>query len=341
MKRDTNIRNAIDNSLYGVRFNQNDMRTVLRAVRSDDETPELAPKRVSKQRGRRLELAFCSLLLVAVIAPVSFFALRTLGTSNVDVVTSQGAVKPDATATTLRAIATPDVSAYIAESDAIAIARERFEALCDTSIFTFEEYTVSTVLDLGGAPFYTVTMDSIYGNGCTFVVTVDAATGEVLSTSAPSDAVIPTGLTRDNPSVSAWYDKYGAFRFTWPLDQQAEFSRRYEGYLSRAPQTDGESASEMTPDQAIVEAMSALVSPSNLGADVQNLTYYATLRSERAFADNVARYEIYAFEQPVTDALPESGYLVTLRADTQYSYMPTVTAIDRAAIEQRENAIYQ
>lgn len=345
MKRDSNIRDAIDESLYGVRFNQNDMRSVLRAVRRSDDAPQIAPKRAKKQRGKRLQLAFCTALAVAVIAPVSFLTLRTLGTPNVDIVTTQGGVTPAATATAQSLVTDAPSAAYIAESDAIAIARERFETLCDTSIFTFEEYTVSTAFTTYGAPAYTVTLESIYGNGCAFTVRIDALTGEVLGTSSPADAVIPKGLTRDNPNVSAWYDKYGEYRITWPLEQQAEFSRRYEGYLTRVPQTNSETASEMTPDQAISAARAALSSAANLGiADAQyaqNLTYYAVLRSERAYADGVARYEVYAFEQPLTDALPASGYLVTLRADAEYGSAPSVISIDSAAILARENAIYQ
>lgn len=118
----------------------------------------------------------------------------------------------------------------ISESDAIRAVRDCFAQTCDTGVFSFYEYTVSVVYDSrDDSNTCTVTMSSIYDNGCAFTVILDAQTGAVRSTSDPVLATTPQGIREDSAEVRTWYEKNGSDMSTWPLSAQQEFSRRYEG----------------------------------------------------------------------------------------------------------------
>lgn len=124
----------------------------------------------AKKRARRLNLAFAAGLLLLLVLPVSAFTLHTRRLSAVNAAApgEDRIFSPDATpeATAARsplATANAAASGALTEQDAIQAARTCFETLCDTSIFSFDEYTVSCERT-GDA--YTVLMTSIYGNGC-------------------------------------------------------------------------------------------------------------------------------------------------------------------------------
>ena len=202
MKKDPTIREAIDESLCAVRFNAQDERNVMAAIHG---------RRVrAKKRARRLNLAFAAGLLLLLVLPVSAFTLHTRRLSAVNAAApgEDRILSPDATpeATAARsplATANAAASGALTEQDAIQAARTCFETLCDTSIFSFDEYTVSCERT-GDA--YTVLMTSIYGNGCTFSVTVDALSGQVIHHSAADLATHPIYLSESAPEVQSWYD---------------------------------------------------------------------------------------------------------------------------------------
>ena len=189
-----------------VRFNAQDERNVMAAIHG---------RRVkAKKRARRLNLAFAAGLLLLLVLPVSAFTLHTRRLSAVNAAApgEDRILSPDATpeATAARsplATANAAASGALTEQDAIQAARTCFETLCDTSIFSFDEYTVSCERT-GDA--YTVLMTSIYGNGCTFSVTVDALSGQVIHHSAADLATHPIYLSESAPEVQSWYDKYGS-----------------------------------------------------------------------------------------------------------------------------------
>lgn len=306
MKKDDRIRNAIDESLGSVRFNAQDMRAVLRAARCQ-EPP--AGKPVRRKR-MRLDFALAVAMVVIVVAPLSVFALRARNTQTADIKTLAAAGTatdaPDAAGTPDAQAAlspAPDVAA-LSESDAIRIARACFEAECDTSVFTFEEYTVSVSCADGE---YTVCMESVYDNGCAFRVVVASPSGDVLSWSPPQLATVPAFLNSESPEVLAWYDKYGPYLFTWPLDVQAEFARRYEGCALRQPR-------EGEVDEAYIRAQTPVFAEA-LGVEGGALAVYPMLCSESSSADGRARYQIYCFAgEGITDSLPETCLLATMLA---------------------------
>lgn len=211
MKKDPTIREAIDESLCAVRFNAQDERNVMAAIHG---------RRVrAKKRARRLNLAFAAGLLLLLVLPVSAFTLHTRRLSAVNAAApgEDRIFSPDATpeATAARsplATANAAASGALTEQDAIQAARTCFETLCDTSIFSFDEYTVSCERT-GDA--YTVLMTSIYGNGCTFSVTVDALSGQVIHHSAADLATHPIYLSESAPEVQSWYAKYGYAVYLW------------------------------------------------------------------------------------------------------------------------------
>lgn len=318
MKNDPRIRNALDESLSSVHFDARDMHRVLRAVRGQ-EAPVRRPAR-QKRRPLRLDFLFAVATAALVIVPLSLFALRAqrAATSTISTVTAHGAVSTGMPAghedvllaTPLPPSAGEPGTGVIGESDAIQAARACFEAQCDTTIFTFDEYAVDVSAALGedGAPSsYVVTMESIYGNGCVFRVVVSAQDGAVISYSTPRLATVPAGLDRQCAEVQAWYERYGEHSFTWPLDAQAEFSRRYEGGMRRMPEE-----GETDADAIAAAAQAHLSQQAENGVETDSL--YLALYAGRAFADGVARYRVYCIPQSDTGELPESCTVLTLRA---------------------------
>ena len=323
MKNDPRIRNALDESLSSVHFDARDMHRVLRAVREQE-----APVRKSSRRKRsplRLDFLFAFATAALVIVPLSLFALRAqrAATSTITTVAAHGAQSVVSTekpaghedvllATPLPLSAgEPGSTDVIGESDAIQAARACFEAQCDTTIFTFDEYAVNISAASGedGAPSsYVVTLESIYGNGCVFRVVVSAQDGTVISYSTPRLATVPAALDRRCAEVQAWYDRYGEHSFAWPLDAQAEFSRRYEGGMRRMPE-DG----ELDADAIAAAAQDMLAAQA--GSNVEDhTTLWLSLYSERALADGVARYRVYCLPQSDAGGQPESCTVLTLRA---------------------------
>lgn len=323
MKNDPRIRNALDESLSSVHFDARDMHRVLRAVREQD-----APVRESARRKRRplrLDFLFAVATAALVIVPLTLFALRAqrAATSKISTVAAHGTQsvmsteKPDGREDVLLATPLPSSAGelrsagVISESDAIQAARACFEAQCDTSIFTFDEYAVDVSAATGedGAPSsYVVTMESIYGNSCVFRVVVSAQDGAVISYSTPRLATVPAALDRQCAEVQAWYDRYGAHSFTWPLDAQAEFSRRYEGGMRRMPEE-----GEMDADAIAAAAQEMLAGQAGSNAEASG-SLCLSLYGERAFADGVARYRVYCLPQSDAGELPESCTVLTMRA---------------------------
>ena len=321
MKNDPRIRNALDESLSSVHFDARDMHRVLRAVRAQE-----APARERTRQRRkpvRLHFLFAAATAALVIVPLSLFALRAqrAATSKITTIAAHGA--RNAVSTEAPAghedilLATPlplsagEPTGAISEYDAIQAARACFEAQCDTTIFSFDEYAVDVSAAPGedGAPSsYVVTMESIYGNGCVFRVVVSAPDGAVISYSTPRLATVPAALNRQCAEVQAWYARYGEHSFTWPLDAQAEFSRRYEGGMRRMPE-----AGEMSADAITAAAQAYLSGQAENGLHVSD-SLYLSLYAERAFADGVARYQVYCLPQSDAGALPESCTVLTLRA---------------------------
>ena len=321
MKNDPRIRNALDESLSSVHFDARDMHRVLRAVRVQE-----APARERTRQRRkpvRLHFLFAAATAALVIVPLSLFALRAqrAATSKITTIAAHGARNAVSTeapaghedillATPLPASAGEPTGA-ISEYDAIQAARACFEAQCDTTIFSFDEYAVDVCTAPGedGAPSsYVVTMESIYGNGCVFRVVVSAPDGAVISYSTPRLATVPAALDRQCAEVQAWYARYGGHSFTWPLDAQAEFSRRYEGGMRRMPE-----AGEMSADAITAAAQGILAGQAENGLHASD-SLYLSLYAERAFADGVARYRVYCLPQSDAGALPESCTVLTLRA---------------------------
>ena len=302
MKKNSIIRDAIDESLSGVRFGAEDARSVMRAVRTREPEPEHA----APPRRLRLDLAFACALLLILVVPVSYFALRAQSTRTANVVAGPGGTTavPQLTVSPQEdRIVRPEATALTGEeSEAIRIARACFEAQCDTDIFTFEEYTVSGSRE---GSLYTVDLTCIYGNGCRFTVVVDMARGEAVEYSTPELATVPTYLDRSAPEIRAWYEKNGPYLFTWPAGEQAEFSRRYEGGALRMPRE-----GELSFEEA--KAL-ALVSASEMLGLEEPLTYaYPSLYAGNARTGEAACYVVYCTQLPVTDALPEDGLSVTV-----------------------------
>ena len=296
MKSDPRIRNAIDESLSSVHFDGRDMHAVLRAARQRDRAS--APRRRA-----RWDWALATAMLMVVLVPLSLFALRANRTQTADIHTLAG-IGQDAVSASPTAQADSTHSAQAAalsESDAIRIARACFEAECDTSVFTFEEYAVSVRF---AADACTVLMTSVYDNGCTFEVVISLPSGTVGSFSDPRQATVPSGIRHDSAEVQTWYDKYGAMLYTWPMDEQAEFSRRYEGAALRMPR-----AGEPEPDALLASLLP--ICADMLGLTQDELTLYPMLYSETASSDGQARYLVYCCH---TDDPAAPLLLATLRA---------------------------
>ncbi len=332
MKKDNQIRNAIDESLGSVRFNAHDVRSVLRAVREE----ESAPRMTSRRPRRSFQPVFAAMMAVLVIVPLSILAVRTVRSgSSITTITplaantaapNAGPIIGDpiienspAAAAQPTLAPVPQRSGTLTQDDAIQIARACFEANCDTSVFTFEEYTVSVqpVTAYGDDPStagFEVTMNSIYDNDCSFTVTVNGSDGSVLSFSTPRLATVPTRLNAQSEEIQAWYDKYGEYIFMWPLEMQAEFSRRYEGALLRTPR-EGEADA-----QTIANRFALHVYPLTEKTGEEHISYHIMLYDGQSFTDGQARYHVYCFPGDTTaDALPDVYMLLTfLAADGAY-----------------------
>ena len=238
MKKQNPIREAIDESLSTVHFTAADERAVLRAVHKRARHGRAPSRRAHASGRRRLDLVFSLALLAVVVVPAAWIAMRAQPAS---IVTGNGAAAQDvivsapAQTPITAAVPTPEpspsVSAALSEAATIAAARACFEEHCDTSVFSFEEYTVSmqAAEGDGSGTLVNVELRSIYDNGCTFTVVLDAHSGGIISFTDPSLATQPQGVNTASPEVQAWFDKYGADFSLWPADAQAEFARRYEG----------------------------------------------------------------------------------------------------------------
>ena len=311
MKDNETIRNAIDESLSGVRFNANDVRSVMRAVRSREEAPEQPARR---RRAFRPDFAFAVMLAVIVIAPVSLMFVRSRSMRPVAVAPGVATVRPTAAVSPApredEDIPSPTVAAVTAgESEAIRLAKACFEATCDTSVFSFEEYTVfvTSQPQADGATHYTVSMNSVYDNGCAFTAVVSLPSGAIVQHSTPRLATVPTFFDSSSPEVQSWYDKYGPYLFTWDAQAQIEFSRRYEGAAIRPP-VEG----ELTYDEAAAAAVRAIAERSEYASLFGSVVAYPVLYAESGNADDAARYVVYCFAAPVTDTLSGECLLVTL-----------------------------
>lgn len=293
MKSDPRIRSAIDESLSSVHFDGRDMHAVLRAARHREHTP--APRRRA-----RWDWALATAMLMIVLVPLSLFALRANRTQTADIRTLAG-IGQDTVSAAPTAQADSTQAAVLSESDAIRIARACFEAECDTSVFTFEEYAVSVRFADDAC---TVRMESVYDNGCTFEVVISLPSGTVSSFSDPRLATVPAGIRHESIEVQTWYDKLGPMLYTWPMDEQAEFSRRYEGAALRMPR-------EGEPDTDALLASLLPVCADMLGLVQGELTLYPMLYSETASADGQARYLIYCCR---TDDPAKPLLLATLHA---------------------------
>ena len=226
MKDDNFIRDAIDESLSGVRFTRQDMRAV-------QSKTTRGKKAHAARTARRYDFAFALAALAIVLVPVALFTLRAQRTPTTSIAASPGVSAASQTGSDPQTdLILKSAAQFTAEeSEAIRIARACFESVCDTSIFTFEEYAVAAVQS--EADVYAVTMESIYGNGCRFTADVSLSSGSVIRHSTPQLATVPAYLNTASPEVTAWYDRYGPILMTWPQDAQAEFSRRY-GFAARA-----------------------------------------------------------------------------------------------------------
>lgn len=300
MKRDNPIRDAIDESLSGVRFNAHDERNVLRAIRSREE--DAAPP----VRRRRFHpgLAIVLTLAAVVAVPMSLAAVRGQRTRVVTAANGLTTVRPSVTP------AVPEEDPILETSERAEIlraARACFEARCDTSVFSFDEYAVDIASQpqANGVTRYTVSLACVYDNGCRFTAVIDSPSYAVVSYSTPELATVPTFFDESSAEVQSWYERYGRHLFTWDISAQAEFSRRYEG-ASLRENRDG----ELTPDGARAAARQAV-----LGAGLfEPLFAYPTLLSERACGDGAARYVVYCFPHEAGEALTGPCAVVTLFA---------------------------
>lgn len=305
MKKDNRIHTAIDERLCTVHFDARDQRAVLRAVRGSASHPI---RSTAKEPRRPFALAMAMALLLLV--PLSLITLR-LSTLRLSTAPGVDLIVP---------VSSPSVTAHTRDEfsydgsetgQAIRIARACFESVCDTGVFTFDEYTVqaSCVERSNDAREYTVTMTSVYDNGCVFSVVVAMPDGEVVRHSTPSLATVPTYLNPNTPQIAAWYRQYGPHLLTWPQETQAEFSRRYEGAMLRTAKE-----GELTAEQAVLLAKEKIL--THLPAqDVDALHGYCVLYSERAGKDGAARYVVSVFPGMIDSVMPEALGSVSFRPD--------------------------
>lgn len=305
MKKDPTIREAIDESLCSVRFNAQDERAVLSAIHG---------RRVkAKKRARRLNFAYAMGLLLLLVVPVTAFTLHTrrMGTVNIAAPGADPILSPAATAAPLATgLSSAAPVRELTEQEALQAARACFESVCDTSIFSFDEYAVSC--DRQGDAYF-VLMTSIYGNGCTFSVTVDALTGEILQHSPGNLATQPASSAANSDEAETWTQKFGSNLFAWSSADQAEYARRYKGATLREPRG-GEISFEQAA-QIASQTAKAVFAENGLSVDAP--LCYPMLFAERADANGVAHYRVFCFAEPISDPLLQATYvLVTLSPAT-------------------------
>ena len=321
-KKEEQIRASIDESLSGVRFNAHDRRAVMQAIHgSEKEAPQ--------KRRLRLDVVFTALLLVLLASPVALITLHrptfstapgseTSSPAETPLSRSEDIILP--AAALQRSIPHPDAvpagspnpsAAPLKQSEAIRLARDCYNALCDTDIFTFEEFTVSASFDpqAGQNGAYIVNMNSIYGNGCTFSVTLDARTRSVLAHSDPEQATLPTELLETSPEMQAWFTKNGPLLYTWSPEDQQEFSRRYEGGALRVARP-GEISFEQAAQLA---AQASKQTFQALDQTISSPACYPTLQNAPVHTD--ARYVVYCFPSAVTDQPLSPCIVVTMQTD--------------------------
>ena len=267
----------------------------------------------AKKRARRLNFAFAMGLLVLLVAPVTAFTLhsRHLGTTDIAAPGSDPILSPAATAAAT-ASAPPAATPLraLTEQEALQAARACFESVCDTSVFSFDEYAVSCERQ-GDA--YFVLMTSIYGNGCTFSVTVDALTGEILQHSPVDLATQPASDAAVSAEAKTWTQKFGSNLFSWSAADQAEYARRYKGATLREPRG-GEIPFEQAA-QIASQAAKAVFEANGLSADAP--LCYPMLYAERADENGAAHYRVFCFAAPPAEpATRETYVLVTLNPAT-------------------------
>ncbi|MBR5287649.1 MAG: hypothetical protein IKU34_03535 [Clostridia bacterium] len=334
------IRQSIEESLYTVRFNAHDMHAVMRAVKTGRKA---APSR-KKRRMIRADLVFTLSFMIMIALPLTLYVIRskenltTIVLNNNPVTVSPQPASQLSSNTThagqgVEPTAQPEheqltsASPDLAHSEAVRIARECFETQCDTTIFTFEEYTVTTTYN-DQRDQYAVSLESIYDNGCSFTVILSGETGSVIQYSSPKLATVPTRINNDSPEIGAWFDQHGKLLITWPQDVQAEFSRRYQGATIRAAK-----GGELTAEAAIATVRV----PIESNAPGVFSAYYCALYSERASGSARAAYQVYCYAQEITDILPdEEPLVVTLDAQTgailSYSGNLPESDLDLAAV---------
>ena len=310
MKRENPIRDAIDESLFDVRFDAHDARNVMRAIRSR-ETERRAP--VVRRRGFKPDFAFALTLAVIVAAPLSLMLIRSQNTRVITAAPGSATPVPSVVLQTAEPQGDPILEASV-DSAVIRAARACFESQCDTSIFSFNEYDISVSEEAqdDGTSRFTVTMNCIYDNGCSFTCVVAMPSGEIVQHSTPELATTPMFFDDTSDEVQNWYRQYGPYPFTWGSEQQVEFSRRYEGASIRFPQ-DG----EITSQEAVAIAAGAVSSATFEGVGHFTEVYgYPVLYAERANSDGRARYVVYCFTRRVNDTVSDPCVLVTIFADT-------------------------
>ena len=306
MKPENRIRPTIDESLSSVRFHTGDQRAVLHAVRKHRN-----PRKRENTGCPQIRFTAAMAMTLLMFIPLGLLTLRI-----------SGAHLPAAPGVDLLIpAATPAVTMYPQHSvsddagetgQAIAIARACFESVCDTSVFTFDEYDVKvTCLQHDSlSREYTVTMTSIYGNGCAFSAAVAMPQGEVTRHSTPSLATVPAYISQNTSEVAKWQDRYGPHLIAWPQDAQAEFSRRYEGAILRTAKE-----GELTAEQA-VKLAADLVRKHLPAQEGDTLCGYSQLYAERSQKDGVARYVVSVFPCAITgEELPEALGTVSFKTD--------------------------
>jgi len=304
------VKTAIDNSLSSVQFHAQDMRTVLQHTRKK--------KAAVRRRRFKPDLAFAFALVMMLALPLSLYAIKSRS-SITTIITSPGEVTPFPALTSQQAfpmpaskataaptahpIAAPEeqTNGLLSETDAVRIARECFETHCDTTIFTFDEYRISAELNTQDVAKYTVTMNSIYQNGCSFCVILSADSGEILQYSTPKLATMPGYIDSTHAEIRAWFEKYGEQMITWPQEAQAEFSRRYQGGTLRSAKED-----EITCEEAIA----AVRAPIDSRIPDHYQAFYPVLYSERASDTGRAYYLVYCYPQEIGDALPDTEPII-------------------------------
>ena len=108
-------------------------------------------------------------------------------------------------------------------------------------------------------------MTSIYGNGCTFSVTVDALTGEILQHSPVDLATQPASDAAVSAEAKTWTQKFGSNLFSWSAADQTEYARRYKGATLREPR--GDEISFEQAAQIASQAAKAVFKANGLSAD--------------------------------------------------------------------------